>query len=58
MLRLSTDVYRRHFSQRPSFELDGSQPLGNESLKYDYFGAGLTARQRITGNMWFGVDYR
>jgi hypothetical protein len=57
LLRLSTDVYRRHFSQRPSFELDGSQPPDNEPVKYDYFDAGITARQRITPNMWFGLDY-
>jgi tetratricopeptide (TPR) repeat protein len=57
LLRVTGDVYRRHFSQRPSYELDGSQPPGNDPIKYDYVDLGITARQRITRNMWFGLDY-
>jgi len=57
LLRITADAYSRHFGTRPSFELDGSQPLGNEPVKYDYLDLGIAARQRITQNMWFGLNY-
>jgi len=57
LLRITADAYNRHFGTRPSFELDGTQPLGNEPVKYDYLDLGITARQRITRHMWFGVNY-
>ena len=57
LLRLSAEGYQRNFSDRPAFELDGTQPLGNPTVKYDYLKAGIEARQRITRSMWFGVSY-
>lgn len=57
LLRVTADAYKRHFGQRPSFELDGTQPLGNPPVEYDYLEYGITARQRITRSMWFGLDY-
>ena len=30
---------------------------GNPPVEYDYLELGITARQRITRAMWFGVDY-
>lgn len=57
LLRVTADGYKRHFGQRPSFELDGTQPLGNPAVKYKYREYGITARQRITRSMWFGLDY-
>ena len=57
LLRITGDVYRRHFGDRPSFELDGSQPLGNTPVKYDYQEYGIIARQRVTRSLWFGIDY-
>ena len=57
LLRFFADGYRRYYGQRPSFELDGTQPAGNEPMRYDYIDLGVTARQRITRKMWFGLDY-
>jgi tetratricopeptide (TPR) repeat protein len=57
LLRLTADYYTRRFGDRPSFELDGSQPVGNRPIRYDYTEFGVEARQRITGAMWFGVAY-
>lgn len=57
LIRITADAFRRHFTDRPSFELDGSQPLGNEPVKYDYLELGLTARQRVYRDLWFGLDY-
>ena len=57
LVRVTVDAYKRHFGERPSFELDGSQPVGNTPVRYDYFEYGATARQRITRSMWFGLDY-
>ena len=54
LLRLSVDKYSRRFGDRPAFDLDGNQPVTNPNLRYDYLAVGLTARQRITPNMWFG----
>ena len=56
LLRLTVDKYSRRFSDRPSFGLDGSQPITNPTARYDYLAIGLTARQRITDNMWFGFN--
>jgi tetratricopeptide (TPR) repeat protein len=57
LVRAIVEGFQRNFSERPSFELDGSQPLGNTPVRYDYLRYGVTARQRITGSMWFGVDF-
>jgi len=57
LVRLTGDYYRRHFTDRPSFDLDGSQPIGNPPVEYDYIELGITARQRVYSGMWFGLDY-
>lgn len=57
LLRLSAEAYQRNFSDRPAFELDGTQPIGNPTVKYDYIKYGIQARQRISRFMWFGVTY-
>lgn len=57
LLRLTVEKQSRRYGDRPSFDLDGQQRLGNATLRYDYIGLGLLARQRITPNMWFGFGY-
>ena len=57
LLRLRAEAYSRDFSDRPAYELDGTQPLGNPAVEYDYIDYGIMARQRITRAMWFGVKY-
>ena len=56
LFRVSIDGYTRRFSDRPSFDLDGRQRAGNPNIRYDYYAVELTARQRITDSMWFGLD--
>jgi hypothetical protein len=50
------DKYSRRYGDRPAFDLDGNQSVTNPDLRYDYLAVGLTARQRITQNMWFGFN--
>lgn len=57
LLRLTAEYYTRRFGDRPSYELDGSQPIGNRSIRYDYTEYAVEARQRITRSLWFGVAY-
>ena len=57
LLRLTSRYYTRRFGDRPAFELDGTQPLGNPTIRYDYIEYGIEARQRITNSMWFSVGY-
>jgi tetratricopeptide (TPR) repeat protein len=57
LLRLTAEGYMRNFSDRPSFELDGTQPIGVPTVEYTYIDYGMAARQRLTGNIWFGVKY-
>jgi len=57
LLRVTVEKFSRRYSERPSFELDGTQPIGNSPLRYDYVGLSLLARQRITNSMWFGFEY-
>ncbi len=56
LLRLTADAYSRRFGDRPAFDLDGQQRVGNPNVRYDYLALGLRARQRITDSMWFGFD--
>ena len=56
LLRITTEFYSRRFGDRPAFDLDGAQRVGNPSIRYDYLSLGLRARQRITDSMWFGFD--
>jgi tetratricopeptide (TPR) repeat protein len=57
LFRFTAEKFSRRYSDRPSFELDGSQPTGVPPLRYDYLGLSLLARQRITDSMWFGFEY-
>lgn len=57
LLRFTADAYTRRFGDRPSFELDGQQLLGNPPIEYEYLEYGVTARQRVTKNFWVGFDY-
>ena len=57
LLRLTAEYYTRRYGDRTAFELDGTQPLGNPNIRYDYTEFGVEARQRITNQMWFAVEY-
>ena len=57
LIRANVEYYTRRFGDRPAFKLDGTQPVGNPNIRYDYRSAGITARQRITSRIWFGFDY-
>jgi tetratricopeptide (TPR) repeat protein len=57
LVRLTAEYYTRRFGDRPSYELDGTQPVGNPPIRYDYTEYAVEARQRITGAFWFGVAY-
>jgi len=56
LLRITASGYSRRYGDRPSFDLDGQQRIGNPDVRYDYLALGLRARQRITNSMWFGFD--
>lgn len=47
----------RRFTNRPAFDLDGNQFITNDELRYDYLDLGVTARQRVTKSLWFGLGY-
>jgi hypothetical protein len=57
LLRLKGEYYTRRYSDRPAYNLDGSQPAGNPTVRYDYLELGLTARQRLTQSMWVDLSY-
>lgn len=57
LLRVTAEYYTRRYGDRTAFELDGTQPLGNPTIRYDYTVFGVEARQRITNSMWFSVGY-
>jgi hypothetical protein len=57
LLRLTAERFSRRYSNRPSFDPDGTQPIGNPGLRYDYIGLSLLARQRLTRSMWVGFEY-
>ncbi|MDJ0709427.1 MAG: hypothetical protein QNJ14_03505 [Woeseiaceae bacterium] len=56
LFRVTAEYYSRRFGDRPAFDLDGQQRVGNPNVRYDYIALGLRARQRITDSMWFGFD--
>lgn len=57
LLRIGADYRTRRFGDRPSYELDGTQPAGSPPVRYDYLEFSIEARQRITRAMWFGIGY-
>jgi len=58
ILRITVDKSSRRFGDRRARDVDGTLDINNELLRYDYLDIGLLARQRITDNMWFGVEYK
>jgi tetratricopeptide (TPR) repeat protein len=56
VLRVTAQYYSRRFGDRPAYDLDGQQRLGNPNVRYDYLSLGLRARQRISSSMWFGWE--
>ena len=56
LLRIEIEGTSRTFGDRPSYDLDGRQRLGNPDVEYQYVSAGLVARQRLTRRSWFGVE--
>ncbi len=57
LLRLELEGESRTFGDRPSYDLDGRQRLGNPSVEYQYLTGSVTARQKITRHAWFGVSF-
>ncbi len=57
LLRLTAARSSRRFGDRPSFDLNGQQLITNDDVRYDYLKLGALARQRITDDLWFGVEY-
>jgi len=57
LLRVTAETFSRRYSDRPSFDLDGTQSIGNPAVRYDYVGLSLLARQRLTRSMWVGFEY-
>lgn len=56
LLRVTARYYSRRYGDRPAFDLDGQQRVGNPNIRYDYLALGLRARQRLGESMWFGFD--
>ncbi|MFQ6004035.1 MAG: hypothetical protein ACE5OQ_00910 [Woeseia sp.] len=57
LLRFSVDAYTRRYGDRPSFELNGQQPLGNPTIEYQYLQYSMSARQKFSSTFWSGFDY-
>jgi hypothetical protein len=57
LVKFSASKSSRRFGDRRARDLDGSLDIANPNLRYDYLDLAVTARQRITRNMWFGVEY-
>ena len=57
LLRITAEKFSRRYIDRPSYDLDGSQVIGNPGVRYDYVGLSLLARQRLTRTMWVGFEY-
>ena len=58
LLRVSGDWSTRRFGDRRARDLDGTIDIDNDLLTYEYLDLQVTARQRITRGMWFGVEYQ
>jgi len=58
LLRIEASTSSRRFGDRPSFELDGTQPITAPTVRYDYLDVSVIARQRLFGGLWFGVEYQ
>ncbi len=58
LLRITAEKSSRRYGERRAYNRDGEQLAANQTLRYDFLELGITARQRITRKMWFGVDYK
>ncbi len=56
LLRITLEGFSRRYSDRPAFDLDGQQRIGNPDIRYDYYSMELSARQRILDKLWFGLN--
>lgn len=56
LIRVAAESYSRRYGDRPAYDLDGQQRIGNPNIRYDYLSLELTARQRILDNLWIGFD--
>ena len=56
LLRITATGYSRRFGDRPAFDLDGQQRLGNPDIRYDYYALRLTTRERLFRSLWVGFD--
>ncbi|MEJ2297687.1 MAG: tetratricopeptide repeat protein [Woeseiaceae bacterium] len=56
LLRVTAEYYSRRFGNRPSYNLDGQQLVGNPGIRYDYLALGIRGRSRLTDGLWFGID--
>lgn len=56
LLRITVEGYSRRFGDRPAYDLDGQQRIGNPTIRYDYLSLTLNVRQRIIDGLWFGVS--
>ena len=57
LARLNIKGQTRRYGDRPSYDLDGRQRQGNPAVEYDYLSVSLGARQRVTDDIWFGVEF-
>ncbi|MDJ0759918.1 MAG: hypothetical protein QNJ19_11000 [Woeseiaceae bacterium] len=57
LARLKVRAQTRRYGDRPSYDLDGRQRQDNPSVEYDYLSVAVGARQRVTSDLWFGVDF-
>lgn len=57
LARLRVKAQTRRYGDRPSYDLDGRQRIDNPAVEYDYYGVSLGARQRISSDLWFGVEF-
>jgi hypothetical protein len=57
LLSMTVEKASRRFGDRPSYDLNGNELIGNPNLRYDYLDISIAARQRISPNLWFGVEY-
>lgn len=56
LFRIAAKGYSRRFGDRPGYDLDGQQRVGNPNIRYDYYALTLTARQRVFDSLWFGFN--
>ena len=58
LLRITVEGYSRRFGDRPAYDLDGRQRIGNPNIRYDYYSLEVTARQRVLNSLWFGFNVK